>query len=193
MNWNIQPNYIYGSNSDIVTNNNVKSIYLFDLDYTLIKTKSGKKFPVSKTDWELLFDNIPNKISNLKDCVIGIISNQKGLKSDIQIRDWIDKIVDISKLIRIDLVFASIKDDRFRKPLPGSWEFIKSNLTNIDWDKLNNLNKIYYIGDAFGREKDFSDTDIKYALNCRFKFKTPEIFFSIVAFSFSKAISKCDQ
>ena len=37
--------------------------------------------------------------------------------------------------------------------------------------------KIYYIGDACGRKNDFSDTDIKFAENCKLKFKTPEIFF----------------
>lgn len=34
----------------------------FDMDSTLIKTKSGKTFAVSKDDWVLLYDNIPEKI-----------------------------------------------------------------------------------------------------------------------------------
>jgi bifunctional polynucleotide phosphatase/kinase len=28
------------------------------MDYTIIKTKSGKKFPQNKDDWELLFGEI---------------------------------------------------------------------------------------------------------------------------------------
>jgi len=61
----------------------------------------------------------------------------------------------------------------------GSLEYIKSKYKNVDWDLLIKKKKIYYIGDAFGRDKDFSDTDIKFSINCKIKFKTPEIFFNI--------------
>jgi bifunctional polynucleotide phosphatase/kinase len=61
----------------------------------------------------------------------------------------------------------------------GSSEIYQSIFTNVDWNKLHEKNKIYYIGDASGRKNDFSDTDIKYAVNCKYKFKTPEVFFGI--------------
>lgn len=178
--WDVNTNYIWGYNPDILKKNlkEIKYIYMFDLDLTLIKTKSGKKFPINKNDWELLYPTIGEKIFKLSDSLIGIISNQKGLKSEEQKIDWIDKIKQINKIIKIDFVFASISDDRYRKPLPGSFEFIKERFVGIDWDALIKKKKIYYIGDAFGREKDFSDTDIKYALNTKLKFKTPEIFFA---------------
>ncbi len=180
-NWEIKSNYIFGYNSGLQKTNlkDIKCIYIFDLDYTLIKTKSGKKFPINKLDWELLYSNISEKISKLSDSIIGIVSNQKGLKTQEQKDEWIDKIKQINKIIKIDFVFASVLDDRFRKPLPGSFEFMKEKFIGIDWDGLINKNKIYYIGDAFGRKTDFSDTDIKYALNNNFKFKTPEIFFNV--------------
>jgi bifunctional polynucleotide phosphatase/kinase len=178
--WISEPTFVFGYNKSIENyTQTIKSVYLFDLDYTLIKTKSGKKFPISKTDWELLYPNIPEKFANMKDCLVGIISNQKGLKSQSQISDWIEKIVQIRKVLPIDFVFGSLSDDRFRKPMYGSWEYIKNYFVGIDWDNLTELKKIYYIGDAFGRPGDFSDTDVKYALNCGFKFKTPEVFFSI--------------
>jgi bifunctional polynucleotide phosphatase/kinase len=37
----------------------------FDMDYTIIKTKSGKKFPQNKDDWELLYDNTKAKLTQL--------------------------------------------------------------------------------------------------------------------------------
>lgn len=37
----------------------------FDMDYTLIKTKSGKKFPVNKDDWVLENAKVSRKLSNL--------------------------------------------------------------------------------------------------------------------------------
>ena len=178
--WNIENSFIFGFDKTLFDNqNNIKKVYIFDLDYTLIRTKSGKKFPLNKEDWELLYSVIPNKLINLTNCIIGIISNQKGLKNQSQIYDWIEKINNIKNNIKIDFVFASIKDDRFRKPMCGSYEYIKEYLINVQWDKLSSLHKIYYIGDACGRKNDFSDTDIKFALNCGLKFKTPEIFFDI--------------
>jgi len=178
--WEINTNYIWGYNQDIHCNlKEIKSIYMFDLDYTLIKTKSGKKFPIDKNDWEMLYPSVIDKIKNLSNSMIGIISNQKGLKSKEQKKDWVDKIKQINKIIKIDFVFASLADDRFRKPLPGSFEFIKLKFIRIEWDKLIDKKKIYYIGDSSGRETDFSDTDIKYAINNCLKFKTPEIFFNI--------------
>jgi bifunctional polynucleotide phosphatase/kinase len=180
-NWKIESNYIFGYNNDLnkINLRDIKIIYIFDLDYTLIKTKSGKKFPINKSDWELLYPNISEKISQLSSSIIGIISNQKGLKTQEQKMDWIDKIKQINQIIKIDFVFASIADDRYRKPLPGSYEFIKEKIVGIDWDGIVKKKKIYYIGDAFGRPNDFSDTDIKYALNNNLKFKTPEMFFEV--------------
>ena len=177
--WVNEKKFIFGFDENILTYKNIKSVYLFDLDYTLIKTKSGKKFPIDKTDWELLYSNIPTKLSELSNSLIGIISNQKGLKNQNLISDWIDKIINISKIIKLDFVFASISDDQYRKPMCGSWKYIQEQFINICWEKLVISNKIYYIGDAFGRKNDFSDTDIKFAINCKLKFKTPEVFFSI--------------
>lgn len=184
--WEIEKNFIFGYNLKILNlQNYLKKIYMFDLDYTIIKTKSGKKFPIDKTDWEFLYPTVKTKFEelNMKNILVGIISNQKGLKTESQITDWIDKIKDISTYIHIDFVFASITDDRFRKPLTGSYEYIKEKFLNINWETIISQNKIYYIGDAFGRPNDFSDTDIKFALNCKLKFKIPEIFFNKVFFN----------
>ena len=178
-NWEIESNYIFGYNLNTLNTNlnDIKYVYIFDLDYTLIKTKSGNKFPKNKFDWTLLYQNVSEKISKLSNSLIGIISNQKGLKTEEQKKDWIDKLKQINKELNLDFVFASLSDDRYRKPLPGSFEFIKEKFIGIDWNGLIKKKKIYYIGDAFGRPEDFSDTDIKYAINNNFKFKTPEIFF----------------
>lgn len=179
--WEINTNYIWGYDANILKTNlkEIKSVYMFDLDYTLIKTKSNKKFPTDKNDWEIIYTTVIEKMTKLSDSLIGIISNQKGLKTEEQKNDWVDKIKQINKLIKIDFVFASLSDDRFRKPLPGSFEFVKLKFVGIDWDNLIEKNKVFYIGDAFGRETDFSDTDIKYAINNGLKFKTPEVFFNV--------------
>lgn len=182
MKWIREKTFLFGynENTNIFDNiGKIEKIYMFDLDYTLIKTKTGKKFPTDKNDWILLYPCIKTKLDNLSNCLTGIITNQKGLKSDEQKKDWEWKLDKITSILKIDFIFASMSDDRYRKPLPGSYEYITNHYKSIDWEGLKFKKKIYYIGDAFGREKDFSDTDIKYALNNGFKFKTPELFFKI--------------
>ena len=171
--WINSSNYTFYDNLSNTNLNNYKNIIIFDLDGTLIKTKSGKIFPTNKNDWIFNYDNVISVMNNLENTIIGIISNQKGLKSDTQIKDWQDKINNICKSVNFHFIFASFKDDRYRKPMVGSWEYIKEYLKAIDISKK----EIIYVGDACGREKDHNDTDIKFALNCNFKFYTPEKFF----------------
>ena len=58
------------------------TIACFDLDYTLIKPKSGKKFPIDKNDWEWMYPNVPKKLKDYyeKKYTIVIFSNQKNSK-----------------------------------------------------------------------------------------------------------------
>ena len=66
-NWIIDSNYIFGYDKDILKKSsiNIDIVYMFDLDYTLIKTKSGKVFPKYIDDWELLNDNVKTKLTKL--------------------------------------------------------------------------------------------------------------------------------
>lgn len=177
--WIILENMIFGYDKNFnFTNFKFKKIFIFDLDSTLIKTKSGRVYPIDKNDWKILDNSVLSINELIKDNICGIVTNQGGLKSETLINNWIDKIKQINKKINFHFVFVSIKDDRFRKPLPASWDYIKTNLLeSIDTQTLISNKKIYFIGDAFGRESDHSDTDVKYAENCGFKFKTPEYFF----------------
>ena len=178
--WIILNNLIFGYDKNFTfTNFKFKKLFIFDLDSTLIKTKSGRVFPIDKNDWEILNPNIFELNQLYTENICGIVTNQGGLKSDFLINNWIDKIKQINKQINFHFVFASIKNDRFRKPLPASWDYIKTNyLSTIDINLLLKNKKIYYVGDAFGRQSDHSDVDVKYAINCGFKFKTPEAFFN---------------
>ena len=66
--WQIDNNkqFIIGLDNNIV-NQSFKNIYFFDLDDTIIKTKSGKTFAISSTDWEFLDKNVITKINKLYD------------------------------------------------------------------------------------------------------------------------------
>lgn len=178
MNWTTRAEYIYGQNN---INNDIvyKKLYLFDLDNTIIKTASGKKFPQNKNDWEFINNQVVSTIQELaskESNLIGIVSNQGGLKNEQETNDWIYKLNKINEKLNnnIKFIFAALNHDRYRKPMLGSYHYIETQIPSIK----NILKKnIYYIGDACGRENDFSDTDYKYAINGGFKFKTPEMLF----------------
>ena len=161
----------------------------FDMDGTIIKTKSGKAFPKDKNDWVFLFDEIPNKINELsKTHTIIIFSNQMGISTGkTSEEDIIHKVNSIQNKLNCPLIFlASKEDDINRKPRPGMFNFIEAEL-----ELQINTKKSFFVGDLAGREalppkletkfpgrkKDRDDTDYKFASNINFIFYTPEEFF----------------
>ena len=157
-------------------------IAAFDLDYTLIKTKSKKLFPIDKNDWEFLYDNVTTKLKELhsNNYSIVIISNQMGIsKGKVNKDDFMFKISRIQKCLKIPLMFfASTHDNEFRKPRIGFWKLLKK----MDNLKINKK-KSFYVGDMAGRIKtknnkaDRTDSDRKFAYNAKIRFFTPEEFF----------------
>lgn len=156
-----------------------REIYAFDMDDTLIKTKSGHKFPKDQNDWEWLFPIIPNNLKELhaKGIIIAIISNQKGVSTgSTKLEHITEKIQAMSDQLGFSLTyFVATSDDKYRKPSP----MIGRHIQELG-GKLT-----IYVGDAAGRpaswkigkKKDFSCSDRKFAFNCGIKFATPEEFF----------------
>ena len=146
----------------------------FDLDHTIIKPKSGNVFPKDMNDWKLLYPEIKTtmvELSKNKDTIIVIFSNQKGLK--ISEDNFIKKIDNIQKLLEVEFIFiAALNDDIFRKPRDGMYRYIKQH-NNIKFNKK----KSFYVGDMAGRADDKYDTDIKFAMNLKLNFMTPEMYF----------------
>ncbi len=155
------------------------SISGFDLDYTIIKTKSGNIFPKDKNDWELWDQSVKKKLfelSKIPNNLIIIFSNQKGIGYNnkfLSIKDFQDKIHNIRKEIGVNFIFiASLKDDIYRKPRIGMWNYIQEKLSI----KINKKSS-FYVGDMAGRQNDKYDTDLKFAINLKVKFMTPEQYF----------------
>lgn len=153
-----------------------QKIASFDLDSTIIKTKSGKRFPTNSNDWVFWDDAVINKLKELhKDgYMIIFITNQSGLKKCAEKKkEWVSKIVSIIKQVGVPIsVFACYGYNKYRKPLPGLWEYING-------DKKRS----FYCGDAAGRpktvkrKKDFSNSDLKFSKNVGIKFILPEKLF----------------
>eukprot|EP00834_Sanchytrium_tribonematis_P000738 NODE_14_length_51535_cov_1.125049.p16 type:complete len:370 gc:universal NODE_14_length_51535_cov_1.125049:8003-6894(-) len=146
---------------------------LFDLDNTLIHTKSGKSWSSKIDDWKLK----PNVETKLKEVerdggLIAIITNQLDTKNNpsSQLKEKIGNVVK-----RIDMplyVLMSTQYDYFRKPCPGMFMLLLDLV-----GPTKDFSKSYFVGDAAGRSDDFSDTDLKWALNNNLKFLVPEQFF----------------
>lgn len=169
MHWNINE-YIHGNYGEIKYNSKCA---VYDLDWTLIKTKSGKQFAKDENDWEFWSNNVKEKLNELisKDYSMIIITNQKTLGDKIKLKSWQNKIDAIAQQLNIPFeIYASFENDKYRKPISTLWTIL-DNKYKID------KSISFYCGDAAGRKNDFSDTDVKFAVNYRIKFLTPETHF----------------
>eukprot|EP00408_Alexandrium_pacificum_P060061 CAMPEP_0171178990 /NCGR_PEP_ID=MMETSP0790-20130122/13029_1 /TAXON_ID=2925 /ORGANISM="Alexandrium catenella, Strain OF101" /LENGTH=431 /DNA_ID=CAMNT_0011643915 /DNA_START=89 /DNA_END=1384 /DNA_ORIENTATION=- len=158
---------------------NSEVVYGFDMDDTLIATKSGKTFAVNSDDWRWWHEVVPGKLREFAKAGVKLVvfTNQKGFgsKSPKELTDRIDKIQrDLGAPL---LVLAALGSDGFRKPRTGSWRFLASELNGGVAPDVANCR---FVGDAAGRaalgkvKKDFSDSDLKFALNVGVVFQTPE-------------------
>ena len=150
-------------------NNN--KLALFDLDHTIIKPKNNKTFYKKdySGDWEYVYPCVKNKLKDInKTHNIYIITNQKVLKTNTDKQVWLEKIKMVLEDLDIPIViFAALSNDSYRKPQTGSIDIL-----NIKLDK-----NTYYCGDALGRKRDHSDTDLKFGLNLNIKIYSPEYIF----------------
>lgn len=171
--WDIQYNYIVGTTNIKLSNLTNQKIAAFDLDDTIIKPKNGKKFSESDDDWEIYNKSIPTKLVKLESegYHLVIISNQMGIsKGKVDPETWKSKMRKIINHIGLNFtILCSLKDNLYRKPRTKLWEMINGNTKTS-----------FYCGDAGGLgkrkikdielEKDFSDSDLKFALNVGIKF-----------------------
>lgn len=152
----------------------------FDMDWTLIQTRSGRTFAANASDWKFLFDETPSKLAKLHDSGHNIVvfTNQGGVASgNVTINELQTKFKAIQAQLDIPLTFLAAigKDDKYRKPSTGMFHHYLT-LVDGNLDKANS----FYCGDAAGRpvtkdkKKDFSADDLKFANNIGLKFETPE-------------------
>lgn len=170
----------------IYTSDNLKAsnnIAGFDMDGTIIKTKSGRTFPKDTDDWTLNYSSIPNQLKSLYEEGYKIVffTNQSGVgKDSFKIKNFKKKIEGVSKIIALPIqVFIALGKGIYRKPLLGMWNLLQDKKND---DVKIDLNKSFYVGDAAGRavskqKKDHSLVDRLFALNIGIKFYTPEEYF----------------
>ena len=158
----------------------------FDIDWTIIKTKSGRKFPSGPKDWEFLYDCVPAKLKELHDGGTKVVffTNQAGIeKQKVTVKELSAKFEDIINAVGVPIqVFVCTGNSHYRKPSVEMWRFMEAHCNGgVKISREASL----YVGDAAGRakgwapgkSKDFSSADRMFAANIGVQFHTPEGFF----------------
>ena len=148
-----------------------KKVLFCDLDGTLIETISGETFPKGIWDMKIKFD-VLDAIKKLNPQFVFIVSNQGGIESGF--------VHSLNFRVKSEYIARSIweysscecyamycetndKSDPYRKPNTKMLENLTENYTGYD---LNSIKKVsLMIGDASGKEGQFSDSDKKTAEN----------------------------
>ena len=148
-----------------------KNILFCDLDGTLIETISGDTFPKGIWDMKLRFD-VLDAIKKLNPEYVLIVSNQGGIESGfVDAKKFNAKLVYIVKAIgeycgcECCAMYCDTnnKSDPYRKPNTKMLETLLDDYVGDDVDYIKQ--KSLMIGDASGKECQFSDSDKKTAEN----------------------------
>mmetsp|Transcript_23247 Transcript_23247/g.28829 ORF Transcript_23247/g.28829 Transcript_23247/m.28829 type:complete len:171 (-) Transcript_23247:648-1160(-) len=156
------------------------------MDYTLIKTKSGKTFAQSCFDWDILYDRVPSKLRRLAadGFRIVVFTNQGGVSIGKRtVGDLRTQFSAIQKKLGVPMTFLAATGgsaDPHRKPSPVMWQLFSKKLNG---GTPINTDLSFYCGDAAGRpatdtrKKDHSADDLLFARNSGLSFLTPEALF----------------
>ena len=147
------------------------NVIFSDLDGTLINTESGETFPKGIWDMQIRFE-VLDKIKEVKTAYLLIVSNQGGIESGfVDDHDFRVKSEYITRAIReycnckcyAMYCTTNNKSDSHRKPNVGMLESLLEKYVGDDFDYIKQ--KSLMIGDASGKEGQFSDSDKKTAEN----------------------------
>ena len=95
----------------------------FDLDGTLICTKSKRRFPKDKNDWQLISNKVAPVLNRLHNTgyTILVFTNQKNLEKRLSKENFKEKCMNIQRLLGVPVIFyASLENNYMRKPFPGT-------------------------------------------------------------------------
>lgn len=184
-----------------------EKVAAFDLDGTLVTTRSGRPFATGPTDWQWFNKEVPAVLRRLHEdgYRLVIFSNQGAVRQALlgpgaeSVRGRISAVVAaLAKTGRGGHVpveaLVSTVSDRFRKPEPGMWEYFRDVVADAEEGRdaeavTPRAASSFYVGDMAGREGDPpsngafakdpipSTTDRDFADAAELEFKTPEELF----------------
>lgn len=149
-------------------------ILFADIDGTLIKTKSSETFPKGIWDMEFRFD-VLDAIKKMQPLAVLIATNQGGIESgfvsrkafEIKMRYIIYALREyVGSFTEYTYCSCNDKEHYYRKPNTGMLDSLLHNI-QTNWFRYEGIirENCLMIGDASGKEGQFSDTDKKTAEN----------------------------
>merc|ERR1712166_1258275 len=161
----------------IVEDSSGQKIAGFDLDSTLVNTKTGGRFATTAQDWCWFNPAVPDKLKELiaDGFKIVIFTNQGGIKSAVngvqatKVKARIDNVLGALEGCDNIRAFAACQKDQFRKPCTGMWELMERS-SGVTANKESS----FYCGDAAGRPGDHSADDKQFAAAVCLEFRLPE-------------------
>lgn len=161
-------------------------IAAFDLDSTLITTRSRAKFPKSATDWRLLNSRVAPNLAALQEqgYIFVVFTNQAGVGNGRITEDFVrTRVEGITAALKVDAgVYVATAKDHYRKPGTAMWDLFVQTIGGVH---RIDAKASFYVGDAAGRPersgtaKDFSDSDLRFSVNIGLQFRTPEQHFYV--------------
>ena len=149
-------------------------ILFCDLDGTLINTISGESFPKGIWDMQIRFE-VLDKIKEIKPKCLLIVTNQGGIeKGFVNRRNFEFKMEYLCRSIKeytgIPVEYSYCEKNgptcKYRKPNTGMLDSLMYKMMNRNIIENGiETDKMLMIGDASGKEEQFSDTDKKTAEN----------------------------
>ena len=105
------------------------------MDWTLIRTKSGRQFPTNVNDWQLWHESVKPKLQSLhkEGYTIVVFTNQGGVATgSTKVADLKIKFAKIQEALDVPMIFlAAIGKNgicSYRKPSPSMYNHLESKL-----------------------------------------------------------------
>ena len=134
---------------------------IFDVDWTLIKPKEGRKFPQNVDDWQWLRPSVPETVRKF------FVDGFDIIFLTDQSKPWkVTMIQNVIRILDVDVTCLIAMNKAFHKPNPAF--FLETFGSTFD------AGSSFFVGDAAGREGDWSRNDIDVAVRIGVKFYVPE-------------------